>query len=142
MAAVVRAVIDPGVLVSAAISPNGSPRLLVNAWRDGQIELIVSLKLLGELKDVLLRTKFRRYLSMDEAERFVALIRREAELRADPVDVPGVSADPNDDYLVALARSTRASVVVSGDPHLTGLQTQDPPVMTPGQFADLLAAGD
>jgi putative PIN family toxin of toxin-antitoxin system len=142
MAAILRVVIDPGVLVSAAISPNGSPRLLLNAWRDGRIELIVSLKLLGELNQVLSQTKFRRYLSVHEAERFVALIRREAELRTDPEDVPGVSADPKDDYLLALARITRASLVVSGHPHLTGLQTHDPPVMSPAQLADLLAMGD
>jgi len=72
----------------------------------------------------------------------VALIRREAELRRDPVEVPRISADPKDDYLLALARATSADLLVSGDPHLTRLEHVRPPVTTPARIADLLARGD
>jgi putative PIN family toxin of toxin-antitoxin system len=138
----VRVVIDPGVLVSAAIKPDGTPGRLLDEWRDDRFEMVVSPALLAELKGVLLRDKFRRYLSVDEVERFVALIRREAELRADPEDIPRLSNDPKDDYLLALGAATRVSLVISGDPHLTELENARPPVMIPARFADLLHSGD
>jgi uncharacterized protein len=141
VAAPVRVVVDPGVLVSAAITSNGTPRRLLDVWRGGDIELVVSPALLTELRRVLLRPKFRRYLSLEEVERFVALIRREAELRTDPPEVPAVSADPKDDYLLALARATRVRFLVSGDAHLTDLDVL-PPVVTPAQLADMLTTGD
>lgn len=137
-----RAVVDPGVLVSAAITSNGAPRRLLEAWLAGQIELIVSPELLTELRTVLERPKFRRYLSLDEVERFVGHIRAEAELRADPTEVSRVVADPDDDYLVALARATRADVLVSGDAHLTELDLGHPLVMTPGRLVEVIATGD
>jgi len=56
----VRAVLDPNVLVSAAISPAGPPRQILTAWTDERFELIVSSALLAELAEVLARPKFRR----------------------------------------------------------------------------------
>ena len=64
-----RAVLDPGVLVSALIKPTGTPaKLLVQADGAG-FELIVSPLLLLELESVLLRTKFRRYATVEEVAR-------------------------------------------------------------------------
>ena len=51
---------------------------------------------------------------------------------------PGLTADPDDDYLVALAREAGADFLVSGDQHLTGLVDAVPPVLTPRQFRDQL----
>jgi len=58
----VRAVLDPNVLVSALISPAGPPREIVGAWMQGRFDLVASPALLGELRDVLERPKFRRWL--------------------------------------------------------------------------------
>jgi len=45
----VQAVLDPNVIISALLSPNGSPARVVQAWLDGGYELVVSPLLLGEL---------------------------------------------------------------------------------------------
>ncbi len=58
----------------------------------------------------------------------------------DPASIPRVTPDPNDDYLVALARAAKVRFLVSGDPHLTGLQDADPPVLTPRGLADRLSS--
>jgi putative PIN family toxin of toxin-antitoxin system len=137
-----RVVVDPGVLVSAAIVPDSTPRRVVQAWSDGRIQMIVSPRLLAELKAVLSRHKFRRYLSIEEADQFVALIRREAELRADPPEARPIAPDPKDDYLLALASATRADLLISGDGHLTGLTKVRPPVTTPARLIDILVTGD
>jgi predicted nucleic acid-binding protein len=51
---------------------------------------------------------------------------------------PEVSPDPDDDYLIALARVAGADYLISGDRHLLDLTDPDPPVLTPRQFLDLL----
>lgn len=136
-----RAVLDPNVLISALISPRGTPARAPGAWRGGRFELIVSALLLEELEGVLLRTKFRRYVSDAEARAFVGELRRSATAVSDPGAARRVSSDPGDDYLVALARASGAEVIVSGDRHLLGLRDPEPPVRSPREFLeDLLRA--
>jgi putative PIN family toxin of toxin-antitoxin system len=133
---VLRVVFDPNVLVSAVITPVGPPAEALDAWRNGEFDLIVSPRLLDELEDVLLRPKFRAYVSPEQVGAYVEALAAEALAFDDPADPPRVSLDPGDDYLIALARTAGADLLVSGDKHLTDLA--DPPVrvMTP---RDLLA---
>lgn len=99
---------------------------------------MVSPNLLRELGQVLARDKFRRYVSLDEAEQYVRMVRRGAIVVGDPAEVPPVTPDPKDDYLVALARAADARFLVSGDPHLSELVDPTPPVLTPRAFLDRL----
>ncbi len=136
-----RVVLDPNVLVSAAISPTGPPRQIITAWVDERFELIASPELLDELTDVLARPKLQRYITPVVASEFVAGLAADAVMVPDAPPLPGISPDPDDDYLVALARSASADYLVSGDPHLLGLTDPDPTVLSPRQFVDLLTAG-
>lgn len=54
-----KAVLDTNVLVSALISPNGTPAQLINAWREKKFELVVSPAILEELAEVLQRGGIR-----------------------------------------------------------------------------------
>lgn len=135
-----RAVLDPNVLVSAAISTAGPPRQIVGAWVDGRFELIASPALLGELRDVLARPKFRRWLSTATAADFIGGLADDALVVEDPPALAGLSPDPDDDYLIALARAANADYLVSGDRHLLDLADPDPPVLTPREFLELLGA--
>lgn len=135
-----RAVLDPNVLVSAAISTAGPPRQIVGAWVDGRFELIASPALLGELRDVLARPKFRRWISTATAADFIGGLADDALVVEDPPALAGLSPDPDDDYLIALARAANADYLVSGDRHLLDLADPDPPVLTPREFLELLGA--
>lgn len=131
-----RAVLDPGVLVSALISPNGTPAKLLARAIAGELELIASPALIAELDEVLRREKFRRHFDLDTASEYVALVRRTAIEAADPEEAPPLrSSDPDDDYLIALANSQNA-VLVSGDSDLLEL-AGGAPICT---AADLLAS--
>jgi putative PIN family toxin of toxin-antitoxin system len=134
----VRAVLDPNVLISAAISSAGAPREILAAWTQGRFELVASPLLLDELHDVLTRPRFRRWISTDTVAEYVEGLRDAALFAADPAAQPGLSPDPDDDYLIALARAAKADYLVSGDHHLTGLVDPVPPVLTPRQFRDRL----
>ena len=125
----IRVVADANVLVSAALarSPAAPSALLLDAALDERVELLVSPALLAEITSVLTRQRFRRYLSLDEAARFVADLASQATLVPDAqTPYPAVCRDPNDDYLVALAVQAAADALVTGDADL--LELGDPPV--------------
>jgi predicted nucleic acid-binding protein len=88
---------------------------------------------------VLARPKFRRYIDHKTASEFVMRIQRHATMARDPANVPTVTCDPDDDYLVALARQEKAAAIVSVDLDLLQAGLTDPPFHTPRQLADTLA---
>ncbi|MES2210838.1 MAG: putative toxin-antitoxin system toxin component, PIN family [Chloroflexota bacterium] len=134
-----RAVLDTNVLVSALISPGGASARLLLELRAGAFELILSPLLLAELREVLCRDKFRRYVTAFEADAYVELIRREGVVRADPSPSPEpMSTDPDDEYLIDLAREAGADALVTGDAHLLDLRAIIP-ALTPAEFLEALA---
>lgn len=89
---------------------------------------------------MLARPKFRRWISIELPSEFIAGIAEAAVMVDDPAGLPGLSPDPDDDYLIALARTATADYLVSGDHHLLDLEDPDPPVLTPRPPLDLLDA--
>lgn len=136
----IRAVIDPGVLVSAFIGHRGSvPDRIVRAWRTGRVDLIVSAALLGELAEVLARPKFGHAARGGRAEDFVGALRAGATLVEDVVGEEAITRDSKDDYLVRLARASSAALV-SGDRDLLEARLTDVEVLTPRAFIDRIEA--
>ena len=146
-----RAVFDPNVLVSAMISAKGPPRELLHRWAGGSFELVVSAEILFELQEVLTRPKFRRYVTLDQVSDYVLWLHdHAAEVTEElPWDVvQGVTADPDDDYIAGVAYLGQANLIVSGDPHLTNLDSIRRGdggliacVLTPRAFLDELDLG-
>lgn len=132
-----RALFDANVLVSALLSRTGPPTRLIELWLDAAIELIVCPALLVEVERALAHPKLRSRIEPADAERFVDLLRELAEMVPDPDEPPPVrSADPNDDYLLALAAREQVPLV-SGDYHLLELR-DGAPIFTPRDFLDQL----
>ncbi len=128
-----RAVLDPGVLVSALITPAGVAARVLAQAKAGGFELVVSPLLLGELEAVLRREKFRRYVDLDGVAAYLGLLRRDATLAPDPEGPPPIRcSDPDDDYLIALAHEENATLV-SGDGHLLDL-AEKAPIRSPAGF--------
>ncbi len=126
-----RAVLDPNVLISALLSPTGSPAALVARWLGGEFELVASELLLAELRRALAYPKLQARITDQEATDFIELIGRNATMVDDPATPQRRSRDPGDDYLLALAEAT-AAILVSGDQDL--LDLSDMPVRSPAAF--------
>jgi putative PIN family toxin of toxin-antitoxin system len=112
-----RVVADANVLVSAALarSPQAPSVLTLDAALDGRVELVTSPLLLREVTIVLARPRLQKYVSSDEAARFVADLAAQSVLLVDPPGPhPAVCRDPRDDYLVALAEASGAEAIISG----------------------------
>lgn len=135
-----RAVLDTNVLVSALITPEGASAQLLTELRAGAFELVVSPLLLAELGEVLGRPKFRRYVSQPEIDAYVEFIRQDSVVLDDPdPSIEPVGVDPDDEYLIDLAREARVDALVSGDTHLLELR-RSLPIVTPREFLDALTS--
>jgi uncharacterized protein len=134
----VRAVLDPNILISALLAPNGAPAQALSRWVGGEYDLVVSPFLLAELERALAYPKLRARIAPEAAGEIVSFLERAAILMMDPEKSPRRSSDPGDDYLLALAEQAKA-VLVSGDRHLLDL-TDRFPVRDPRSFLDGLGA--
>jgi uncharacterized protein len=95
--------------------------------------------LLEELADVISRPAFARRLALigKTAPEVLADYIEAVEL-VEPIDVPRVVRDPDDDHVLACALTAKADLVVSGDKDLLDLhQHQGIPILPP---ADASAA--
>lgn len=130
-----RAVADTNVWVAAAIAPGGVCGHLLALVIEGQWEPVVSPLLLQELADVLARQRFRRWLSVDDASRFVEDLIRIAESFNDPAVVSTLrTRDPNDEFLIVLAVAAHVEALVSGDFDLLDSEDVTVPVVSPAAF--------
>jgi uncharacterized protein len=127
-----RVVLDPNVLVSALLSPDGTPARVLLAWIGGAFELVVSPKLVAELERVLTYPKLATRISEHETTELLDWLARAAISAGDPPESPISVSDKDDDYLVALA-SVENAILVSGDKALFELGERFP-VLSPVQF--------
>lgn len=135
-------VLDANVFVSAAIQRGASHRI-VQSWLTGtaSFELVMCPALLDEIREVLTaRPRLRQWVSLETATLFVDTIATLVDLVEDPVGIDAETRDPDDDYLIALARANNVELIVSGDKDLLEWDSQQPPVMTPSTFEQLLRA--
>lgn len=114
----------------------GSPAQILDQWADGNFDLVVSPLLLAELERVLSRPKFHASIDSVHIDALLTGLVEDAVLVEDPSPRLGLTPDPGDDYLVALAQKADAQCIVSGDAHLTQLGDVDPPVLTPREFLE------
>lgn len=116
-----RAVFDTNVFVSAHLSRNpASPtQELIDRWLADEFVLLVC----DAIVDELIETLAARQIDRENIETFVALL----ESLAEWVDVPEqaierlVTADPDDDVIIACALQGNADFLITYDPHFAPL---------------------
>ena len=129
-------VLDTNVLVSGVIA-SGASAQIVDAVRREEFKLVTSAHMLEEFGDVISRRRIARKYpkAAEKADDLLDFI------RAFALVVPGIpgkaqiSADRDDDYVLACALEGEAECIVSGDPHLLDLKSyQGIPILTPRDF--------
>lgn len=136
-----RVVLDANVYISAIIRPEGPPgRIVARFLRQAAFEIVLSPALVEETLRALMYPKVRKHVrvGVDPHLWFEDIIVL-AQLVAGEVELPAVSADPDDDKYLAAAVEGRATLVVTGDPDLLALKEyQGIRIVTPRAFLDLL----
>ena len=119
-----RLILDTNTALSGLIW-DGSPARLIEAAEAGKIDLVTSVALLTELRNVLSREKFSRPLTQRKLDQqgvfayYLAL----ATIVAPALITPIITRDPTDDAVLATAIAGRADLIVSGDAHLLNLKS-------------------
>jgi uncharacterized protein len=86
------------------------------------VELILSETLLAELIEHTTRAKFNRYFTQEKARTLIDLLINAGLIFPDSVLPEQVCRDPDDDYLLALCKTARAHVLLTGDKDLLVLE--------------------
>ena len=129
-----RIVLDTNVFVSAVFF-GGVPGRILEAWRDGRLQSVLSAAILDEYQRVG-QVLSAQYAGVD-LEPILALLTVEAEIVEAPTLSAPVSADPDDDKFFACASAAGAAVIVSGDKHLLDQDAwRGVRVLRPRQFVD------
>ena len=128
-----RLVVDTNVFVSAIILPRSSPRQLVDRALDQGL-LLLSDATVGELREVLSRSKLDRYVSREERALVLAQIGRTAEF-VPIIQLVRQCRDLKDDKFLEIALNGRADVIITGDADLLTLHPwRGIEILSPKQF--------
>src|SRR5271168_3447168 len=111
-----RCVIDTNVFVSAAVFPPSVPRQAVRKALRGGL-LLFSVYTMEELKEVLFRSKFDRYISREQRTLFLAQLGNAAEF-VPIIQLVRECRDAKDDKFLEVALNGRADVIITGDTDL------------------------
>ncbi len=126
-------VCDTNLLVSATIFPNSVP---AKAYEKAisAFDLAVSNETLFELSEVLMRSKFDKYLSLTARQQFLKAY-QERSFTILVTHSVSDCRDPKDNKFLDLALSCSATYIISGDPDLLVLHPyREINVVTPADF--------
>lgn len=111
-----KAVLDANVFVSALINTRGTPKQLIDLWREEAFELLISKAILGEIGRVLRYPKIAALHKLTETElhTFMALLSEEG-LVIEPDETLNISPDESDNRYIECAVAGGADYLVTGD---------------------------
>lgn len=117
-----RVVADTNIVVSGLLW-RGNPRRVLDAAREGTLDLFTSAILLAELEDVLSRDKFAKLITSVVTPHDLVLGYAALSSVVVPATIaPVILTDPDDDAVLACAVAAQSEIIVSGDSHLLDLK--------------------
>ncbi|MGH9675072.1 MAG: putative toxin-antitoxin system toxin component, PIN family [Bryobacteraceae bacterium] len=131
-------VLDTNILVSALMVQVGYPAAIYRAWQEGFFTLLICADQLDELRATLHKPAIAERKPY-KAGRLVNQLKKLAE---DIGPLPRVerSADPTDDFLLALSEAGKADYLVAGDGGLLALDRHKVTrIISASDFAALFA---
>ena len=133
-----RVVLDTNVFVSSMLVKAGNPAQVLDAWRTGRFDLVISPSIVAEIRAVLAYPRIRRKYAVDDDDvaELVDLLEHDALLVSGDAEVSNaIPADITDEKILACAIDGQADVIVSGDPHLLDLgEYRQIPILSVREF--------
>jgi putative PIN family toxin of toxin-antitoxin system len=127
-----RIVCDTNVIVSGILF-GGHSRAILTAVAQGRVEAFTTPALLNELREVLLRRKFR--LTGEQVAAAMELVRESFTCVDSDMALFVIADDPDDDRVLEAALASGAGLIVSGDGHLLKLRAwRSITVLSPAEF--------
>lgn len=131
-----RFVIDTNIFISFLLLKNSKPgQAYIKAEQDGIV--LMSNNLIGELSDVLTRSKFDKYVSRKTRNDFLISLMYKC-LWIHPEEKIMVCRDFKDNMILELAVCGKADYIISGDKDLLVLKKfRETLILTPDEFIQL-----
>ena len=134
-----RVVLDTNVFVSG-IFFTGPPHQILEAWRDGKVQLLVSPAILDEYHRI--GVELASHFQNIDLKPFLDLLSIHAEIVLPPTLPPIIHDDPSDDKFLEAAVAGKASHIISGDNHLVKLsEYQGIRILKPRDFVQRYLRG-
>lgn len=123
-----RVVLDTNVWVSGLLVPHGKSGMIIDAWRQGYLSVVVSQPIFQEIERVLLYPKIFKRLKWDigKARHYInllSLLTEEVEVKTCSVVV---QKDFDDSPILETLIASKADWLVTGDTALLELQSDHP----------------
>lgn len=132
---------DVNILVSGTLFRGGASGEILAAWQEERLALVTCETIVAQYEDVLRSPRIQRkykFVNNHTVAASAAALRTYSIL-AEPVNVPRVCRDPDDDVVLACAVTGQADYVISGDQDLLVLNTHEGiPILTPRAFVTIL----
>ena len=130
-----RITLDANVLAPGFTSQSSASARLIDLWRSGAFELILSDHVLQELARTLADPYFATRLPRDDAAAILMLLSTTATVTELTVEVSGVATHPEDDAVLATALSGQATILCTRDKQLLKLRSyQSVIILSPGEL--------
>jgi putative PIN family toxin of toxin-antitoxin system len=127
-----RVVLDANVLVSGSAYPSGIPGRIVDAWRRGSLDVVLSHYILDEMVRVLPKLPANRRTPRelrDLADSFLFL----ASIVEPDEEIEPALRDSADQKVLGTLRASQADYLITGDKDLLALAERFP-IVTPAAF--------
>jgi len=131
-------VIDTNVLLSAALSPNGTARKALDKVYK-EFKIAQSDKTYQELNTRIYKRKFDKYISDEDRQDFLDIVKKYSQF-IEIKSQTNTCRDPDDNKFLELAKDANAEFLITGDQDLLSLKTlaeYQNQIITPRDFLDL-----
>lgn len=137
-------IVDTNVLVSGLLTSetDSPPAAIVDRMLNGHLWFVLSVELLAEYRDVLLRPRIasRHGLTVDEIDRILFELTRNAVVRE--IDLsPHALPDPGDAHLWGLMETEPTAILVTGDKALLANPPTGRSVVSPTAALEMTSHG-
>jgi len=127
----IKAVIDTNILVSALLSPSGSPARVLDQVLNGNVTMCYDSRMIAEYQEVLMRTKF----GFDKkADRQVIDFIFHSGISIVPVPMLDAFGDEDDKMFYEVAKTAKAYLVTGNSKHFP----KEPMIITPQEFLSVV----
>lgn len=122
-----RVVLDANQFVSSILSPDGPPAQILDLWREGIFELVVSPSIIEEIRRVLNYPRLSKIhkKSPEEINLFLEEFETLAFVVPEKLTLSIVKDDPTDDKYITAALEGEAKFIVTGDSHLLQIRNYE-----------------
>lgn len=123
-------VLDTNQLISAILTPDGKPAMILDEVLAGTLTLVISPKIIQEAEKVISYPKLvkllkKRDVSPETIRALLDKIQVVGIMTYDSLLVDAIRDDPTDNIILACAVEGEADFIISGDHHLTDLKTYE-----------------